>query len=251
MPQLLDESIAKKQQEGLVPVQSRWSLGDADSDLTTITRPEREEDSHDVIAARLMASLVKYCALTQSVQLISTFWEDPLSEAAEPFAIAYQSIRRWHGGVAPLNEREKQRRFWTDVGKEGAKWLAWRIRDETDPEVLADVVNLLADIGNASLEPILSELEQNPSEDQSATLLKALGWIPTPWGEDALLDHLRQAVARFIRKDEPLVRESAAVAIRILADRDAEELLQEALAREQDDEVRLILEEELEERGSR
>ena len=77
----------------------------------------------------------------------------------------------------PLSSKDMKaiiRSFWRISGVCGSRWLARRIRNETNVDVLSAVANLLADMGH--INPLLDELGSAPTPDQSETLLKAISW---------------------------------------------------------------------------
>ena len=65
------------------------------------------------------------------------------------------------------------REYWLSAGAQGVEWLARRLRGETHVEALHDAAALLADLGRASVGPIIEELDRDPAPDQALTLLRA------------------------------------------------------------------------------
>src|SRR5947199_39631 len=85
-----------------------------------------------------------------------------------------------------------------------------RSPEELSLDMLSGVQNLLADLGEVSLRPILNELESEPARDQAEALLKALAWLgvtgPT---EGRFAEQLTPILAAFLTHDDPDLREAA------------------------------------------
>jgi hypothetical protein len=95
----------------------------------------------------------------------------------EEFEEFYRRIGWWRGPVATPEARKSVREFWVDRGPRAVTWLVERIAKETHGDVLDGVANLLADIGPASIEPIIGKMEGEPTRDQAEVLLKALARV--------------------------------------------------------------------------
>jgi hypothetical protein len=165
------------------------------------------------------------------------------------FEQEYARIGNTRGAYSDPRGRDSIRKFWISSDREGAEWLATRIRREHDLDVLDSVANLLADIGAPSVVPILACLEGRwTSHDQTATLLKAIGWIRIPHRR-RLVGRLRRLLRQFCDHQESEIREAAAMATRCMPRRIALELLNGALASETVESVREVVEEEIAERA--
>jgi hypothetical protein len=143
---------------------------------------------------------------------------------AEEFEEQYQRIGRWKGPHGTREAQARVREFWLSQGSPGVRWLARRLREEGHVDVLHGASCLLWEAGLNAIPPILEELERQPAMDQADALLKALSWI----GEDgvgaprSLMARLEAALAGFLDHEAADVRESAALAMRLLpADRAA------------------------------
>ncbi len=95
----------------------------------------------------------------------------------EEFNSEYGRIGWWKGPHATREAQNEVRQFWKSAGAAGAEWLVKRIAKETHGDILEGVANLLADIGPASIIPVVRELDAEPTRDQAEVLLKSLGWI--------------------------------------------------------------------------
>ena len=145
-------------------------------------------------------------------------------EPTEEFEKQYQRIGRWKGPHGTREAQAKVREFWLSQGVSGMRWIARRLRQEGHLDALHGASSLLSDAGTDAIPPILEELERQPSMDQADTLLNALALL----GEDgveaprSLVALLEAALAGFLDHREADLRESAAVAMRLLpADRSA------------------------------
>ena len=74
----------------------------------------------------------------------------------------------WETGSTPNGAGGSE--FWFCTGAQGVEWLVRRLRDETHVEVLHDAAALLADLGRASIGPIIEELDHDPAPDQTRAL---------------------------------------------------------------------------------
>jgi hypothetical protein len=139
----------------------------------------------------------------------------------------YQKIGWWKGPNATTEARTLVCDFWRGQGDQGHRWLVSRLRPEWHIDLLDGVANILAQIGDSAIPPILDELERQPSRDQAEALLKALGWL----GEDGkgasppLVARLGVVLATFLGGDDPGPREWAARAARLLPREQAVTLL--------------------------
>lgn len=138
----------------------------------------------------------------------------------------YQRIG-WHRGqFATPDARREVQRFWIEQGVIGAAWLVARIADETHESILQGVANLLADIGQASIGPILYTLGGDPGRDRAVVLLKALGWIGKGRHADGV-DRLtiEDILGRYLADSDPDIREATCIATAILPSDSAISLL--------------------------
>jgi predicted HTH domain antitoxin len=174
---------------------------------------------------------------------------DLSSERADDAERHYKAMRSWK---QPEAGRREARVFWISSEEEGARWLARRLRDESQVEALHAAVSTLTAMGEVAIGPAVEALSDDPSPDQALTLLKALGWIgesgthPTLGGAQAEL-----VLADFLQHDDPDIRESAAYAMRLLRPERAERWLNHRLRDEKSPEVVEAIEGELSRHSTR
>jgi predicted HTH domain antitoxin len=171
---------------------------------------------------------------------------EPGSASPDPFEEHYQRIGWWKGPHATTAARQGVRDFWASLGPRGARWLVERLRNEWHVDLLSGVANLLADLGEVSLKPILDELELEASRDQEEALLKALAWLGAA-GTTAgpLAGQLTPILAVFLTHEDPDLREAACRATSLLAPGDAHAVLEARLAAEPSAEVRQAIAERI------
>jgi hypothetical protein len=154
----------------------------------------------------------------------------------------YQGLGNWKHAETGREARE----YWFGAGAQGVEWLVRRLRSETHVEVLHDAAALLADLGRASVRPIVDELDRDPPTDQALALLRALGWLgesherPTLEGAQGEL-----ILAGLLQHDDPDIREAAACAMRLLRPQRAAYWLTRRVRVEPDAAVRVAIEDEL------
>ena len=139
------------------------------------------------------------------------------------------------------DDHERQQKYWGNSAEESARWLILRIGTEKDSDVLRSVANLLADLGNSSIAPIIAHLQRKPATDVSVTLLEALQWISPPKVPNNLRDSLAYQIHRNLRDLDSEVREAAASAALILGPDEAKAMLKEAIRTEHDENVREVM----------
>jgi hypothetical protein len=172
--------------------------------------------------------------------------DEPVSAAPGAFEEEYQKIGWWKGPHATSTARQGVREFWASQGPRGARWLVRRLRDEWHLDLLSGVANLLADLGEVSLRPILDELALDTSRDQAEALLKALGWMGTAGATAGVCaGQLAPILAAFLTHDDPDLREAACRATSLLAPERARALLESRCAVEPSIEVRQAIEERM------
>ena len=138
------------------------------------------------------------------------------------------------------------REYWLSAGAQGIEWLVRRLRGETHVEMLHDAAALLADLGRASIRPIIEELDRDPAVDQALALLRALAWLgesherPTLEGAQGEL-----ILAGLLQHEDPDVREATACAMRLLRPERAAHWLTRRRRVEPDEDVRAAIEDEL------
>ena len=165
--------------------------------------------------------------------------EDVETLSPDNFEEQYQKIGWWKGPQAASSVRQGVQDFWASRGPRGARWLVRRLRNESHLDLLSGVANLLADLGEVSLRPMLEELEFEPSRDQAEALLKALGWLGTArLHAGPFAGQLAPILAAFLTHDDPDLREAACRATSLLAPQRALALLEPRLPRELNTEVR-------------
>lgn len=170
--------------------------------------------------------------------------EEPGSVTPGAFEEQYQRIGWWKGPHATPAARQGVREFWESWGPRGARWLVRRLRSESHLDLLSGVANLLADLGEVSLRPILDELEFEASRDQAEALLKALAWLGAAGATAGVFaGQLTPILAAFLTHDDPDLREAACRATSLLAPGRARALLESRLAVELSIEVRQTIEE--------
>ena len=162
----------------------------------------------------------------------------------DDFEEQYQKIGWWKGPHATPAARQDVRDFWASRGCRGARWLVRRLRSESHRDLLSGVTNLLADLGEFSLQPIVDELESGPSHEQAEALLKALGWLGTAGMTAGLLTgQLAPILAAFLAHDDLDLRQTACRATSLLAPERALALLEPRLPVESSTEVRQTIKE--------
>lgn len=129
----------------------------------------------------------------------------------------YRRIGWWKGPDATPQSRDERARSWRARGAIGARWLARRLRQESHIDLLDGAAAVLADLGEASLGPIIAELEREPTRDQAEALLKALGWL-AEGGHDSgsQSSRLERALDDLLSHGDPDLRARAADAARLL-----------------------------------
>ncbi len=127
-----------------------------------------------------------------------------LPEVAEDH---YQKLGRWKGSDASAEAQAESRRFWHESGFAGIAWLVARIREEPQDDRLRGAASMLADLGMASLGPILETLQAEPTSGQSLALLWALGWL----GDQQETQDLRieLILVQYLFDEDPELREAA------------------------------------------
>ena len=160
------------------------------------------------------------------------------------FEAEYKKIGVWKGRLGTAQERARVLQFWKDHGQQGARWLCRRLRRETHVDALDGVANILANIGEASLAPIVEELEREPSPEQSEAMLFALKWI-RPSETHPSLDRLVRVLERLLRNGDPDLVERSCAATRVLDRRRAIELLEPVQLGTRDESLSEIIREEL------
>ena len=160
------------------------------------------------------------------------------------FEDQYEKIGWWKGPLATSSARQEVHDFWVSRGSRGARWLVRRLRSESHLDLLSGVANLLADLGELSLGPIVEELELEPTRDQAEALLKALAWLGAA-GMTAgpLAGRLIPILSAVLIHEDFDVREAACRATSLLAPGRARALLESRLAVEPSSEVRQTIEE--------
>jgi hypothetical protein len=109
------------------------------------------------------------------------------------------------------------RDYWFGAGAQAIGWLVRRLRSERNVEVLHDAAALLADLGRASIGPIIEELDHDPAPDQALALLRALGWLGDSHERLTLEGAQGELIlADLLQHDDPDIREAAACAMRLL-----------------------------------
>jgi hypothetical protein len=172
--------------------------------------------------------------------------------APDDFEEQYQKIGWWKGPHATDSARQGVRAFWARQGPRGVRWLVRRLRSESHLELLSGVANLLADLGEVSLRPILNELEWKPARDQAEALLEALAWLgETGLTAGVFAGQLTPILATFLTHDDADLREMACRATSLLAPGRALALLESRLAVEPSTEVRQTVEETIAQLHSR
>jgi predicted HTH domain antitoxin len=162
----------------------------------------------------------------------------------DSFEDQYQRIGWWRGPLATSSARQEVHDFWASRGSLGARWLARRLRSESHLELLSEVANLLADLGELSLGPIVEELELEPSRDQAEALLKALAWLGAAGiNAGSRAGRLIPILSAALKHDDPDVRDAASRATSLLTPGHARALLESRLAVEPSTEVRQTIEE--------
>jgi len=185
-------------------------------------------------AAKLPASHVPVDTLIEEVERVTP----------DDFEEQYQKIGWWKGPQATSSARKAVQDFWARQGPRGARWLVRRLRSESHLDLLSGVANLLADLGEVSLRPVVDELEFDPSRDQAEALLKALGWLAAAGLTSGLFaGQLAPILAAFLTRDDPDLREAACRATSLLAPQRALGLLEPCLPVESSAEVRQTMEE--------
>ena len=157
----------------------------------------------------------------------------------------YQKIGWWKGPNATAEARTLVCDFWRDQGDQGLRWLVSRLRLKGHIDLLDGVASILAQIGDTAIPPVLDELERQPSRDQAEALLKALGWLGERGNAASppLVARLGLVLGKFLRGDDPGLREWAARAARLLPGERAVGLLGELLNAEPDADVRHAIQE--------
>jgi hypothetical protein len=130
----------------------------------------------------------------------------------------YRKIGWWKGPNSTPSIRGNVRNFWVNSGRKGASWLIERISRESHIDLLDGVANILADIGQASVEPIIGILGSGrPSRNQAEVLLKALGWIEAPLHAVSIPRvNLESVLERYLDHSDPDIREAALASTHIL-----------------------------------
>jgi len=161
-------------------------------------------------------------------------------EAAEAH---YQGLGRWKGRQASPEDQAESRRFWRESGLAGICWLVARLRDESHDDRLRGTASILADLGMASMGPILEALRGEPLTDQALALLWALGWL----GDRHETREMRAELilVQYLFDENPELREASARAMRLIPLHRAQPWLARRLRDESDREVRLSIEDEL------
>jgi len=157
----------------------------------------------------------------------------------------YQKIGWWKGPNATAEARALVCDFWRRQGDQGLRWLVSRLRAEWHIDLLDGVANVLAQIGDTAIAPMLDELERQPSRDQAEALLKTLGWLGEQGiaASPSLVERLGLVLAMFLRRDDPGLRERAVRAARLLPRERAVGLVAGLLNAEPDVDVRHAIEE--------
>jgi Uncharacterised protein family (UPF0175)/HEAT repeats len=164
-------------------------------------------------------------------------------ERAEDAERHYRAMRSWKQAEPA---RREARAFWLSSDEAGARWLARRLRDESQVEALHAALATLTAMGEVAIGPAVEALGDDPAPDQTLTLLRALGWIGEPGTHPTLGGAQAELVlADFLQHDDPDIRESAAHAMRLLPPVRAERWLSHRLRDEQNPEVVEAIEEEL------
>jgi HEAT repeats len=155
----------------------------------------------------------------------------------------YQALGRWKGPLAAKDVQAAAQAFWRGSGVEGARWLVRRLRDEFHVETLHWAGSTLARMGTVAIGPILEALQGDAPPDQAVAVLHALGWI----GEHETTDHplAELVLVKYLLHEDPDVRETACIALRLLPPERARTWLTRRLRDETDGEVRRTIEEEL------
>ncbi len=171
----------------------------------------------------------------------------------ERFEEEYQKIGWWKGPHATREARARQHEFWSARGPEGIRWLVRRLREEWHIDALDGVASLLAEAGEATIPPILEELERQPARDQAEALLHALAWIAESGGaaQPGLTARLETVLAAFLWHDDSELRGRAASSACLLPRDQALGLLRRRLDKEADADVRRAIEEVINADGTR
>jgi HEAT repeat protein len=166
-------------------------------------------------------------------------------EAAE---VHHQRLGRWKGREASPEAQSESARFWRESGLAGIRRLVARLRDERHDDRLRGTASMLADLGPASLDPILEAFQDEPTADQALALLWALGWIGDRHQTGDAGAEL--VLVRYLFDDNPELREAAARATRLIPPQRGKPWLTRRLRVESDREVRLTIEHELGDAGA-
>jgi len=152
------------------------------------------------------------------------------------------------GDLATAEGRARAGLFWTDWGAYAAEWLILRLRDETNVDVVAGVVDVLTSLGEESVVPILRALEKQPEAEKAASLLEALEWIDLSDNLPLARD-VADKIKVYLSDEKYELREVAYYATRALPPAIATELLELSLTWEMSD-LREFVASEIRDRNS-
>lgn len=154
-------------------------------------------------------------------------------------------IGRGDGVYATPEGRRAEYQAWKSFGQGGAWWLIDRLATASETRQLWGVSNILSAMSPTSIRPILSTLEGKPSVEQADVLLSALAGMPREVVE-VETGCILPVLERYLAHEDESVRLQAVSATAALEPTLATSLLQDALAWEQDEDVRAMINETLE-----
>lgn len=167
---------------------------------------------------------------------------------ADPAALeaAYRRLGARKGPHANPSAWHDAKCFWRETGTDGAEWLVRRLRTERRVEVLDDAANVLAEIGEPGIAPVLDGLEGSKARPQEEALLTALRWLRLP-PASSLVGRAESLLARLSESDDVDLAVLACLATRALGRERAIPFLERVEQETAEDEVREAARAELDE----
>lgn len=218
---------------------------------------DRDKLIRDIVSARSSAVLAAYQLREGTTLPAAEAFEVLLPPNAEAtgsadtekgFERAYARLGLWAGRYSSRSGVKSEIDFWKASGREGASWLAQRIRTESGNDTLNAVANVLSSLGNTALSMILGYLQANPTPDQAYCLLDALGRMGRQC--DTASGRTASIIERYLSHRDPDVRQAAISATAALPRAKSLEILRSALASEHDPAVTKGIREEIADRAA-
>jgi hypothetical protein len=156
---------------------------------------------------------------------------------------AFERMGLWGGPHSSREALEKQWEFWREQGSRGSAWLLEKVGRENGNESMNAAANVLANMGPDSGSLILQHLRGSLSVEQAYCLLDALARLGPQAGavEGEFADLLRL----YLLDEDIDLRLAAVTATSALSPRLALEILDLALAEEEDSDVRRAISDEI------